>query len=145
MKPLVERLRLKARAVVQDFASKIDECNDKPKNVTNEKLFKSMKRWHKNSHISERDWQSSFKDIEHKLDVVGKMKLEEDFKGYLDAKFKLTSKSLTKGFSITPILDFLETDIRSLYQRKLNERAAAEAGNNLRTLWFEGEIQKHSF
>ena len=122
METYTERLGHKARVIVQDFDSKISD--EAPKIAINQKLFKSMKRWHKNSHISENDWKTAFTKIEHKLDVLGKMKLDEDFKSYLDLKFKQTS--LVKAFSVTPILEFLDSDIRRLYKRRMDARAGEE-------------------
>ena len=121
-----EQLLRKAKAVNLDFKTRTrktdtDSREDVP-SLSNEDelLLVSMKRWHENAHMSENDWRVCFGKIQHELDVKEKMNLEEDLAKYLKNKFKQTS--LLNRFSVSPLLEFLDNDIRKLYQTKLDER-----------------------
>ena len=111
-----EELLKKVRGVLNYYKScVVFGSPDKSVDKKYMNLFSTMKRWHKNSHISTEDWKESFEIIKHSLDVRGKMKLPENLKIYLERKFSNTG--LRTRFSICEILEFLVPDIKMLFDK----------------------------
>jgi hypothetical protein len=123
MHSYAERLLLKANAVLKDYRDKVVLEHDEPivLNAKQLELFDSMKRWHCNAHMSEKDWKICFENVKHKLDVKEKMsQLDSDLEQFLKVKFAKTENK--DRWTISDSLDFLVSDIRELYQKKLDDR-----------------------
>ena len=113
-----ERLKKKVHAVLSQYKSKIDtDASDVEIEEKYKELFKSMKRWHRNSHVSRDEWKAAFEKIKPSLDVRGKLLVPTDLKLFLSAKFAKTN--IKDKFNICELLDFLVDDIRQ-YLMHLN-------------------------
>ena len=117
-----DQLLRKAKTIVDDYKLKISlsDSDSTPLDAQQMHLYESMKRWHTNAHVSRAEWRRCFDNISNNLDVKESMSIEEDLQQFLQSKFK--KASLKNMFSISPLLDFLEDDIRKLYHVKLDTR-----------------------
>ena len=88
--------------------------------TSEKKLFDSMTRHHKNSHISPEDWFSSFQKVKLNLGTKENMTLDNDFVVFLNAMFAKTD--LNRQFSVPEMLHHLEDPIRKYYDDLLIER-----------------------
>ena len=121
MKTFVEYLMLKSRSVMIDYQLQAGDSTTVELSEVENKLFESMKRWHVNMHMKKADWKSCFERVNHKLDVKEKMEpIREDLRKFLQTKFK--AYALKDQFSICEVLEFMESDIRDLYQQKIDQR-----------------------
>ena len=83
-------------------------------------LFSSMKRWHKNSHISDSTWLEKFQKIVPLLNLEGKMQLSPVVNLFLHQKSK--AENLKSRLKIPDFLDAIIPSIREAYQSLINER-----------------------
>lgn len=98
--------------------------------------FETMSRWHKNSHTLKEEWLSAYESIKVNLDVEERMtKLGGSFQQFMRyfgmvfkyvryllifrKKFASSSSSVLDRFTITPMLEMLEENIRVLYESRL--------------------------
>ena len=119
---LADQLLEKSKSVISDYKSFI--VFDEKKVVIDEdkhEIYSSMKRWHFNAHKTQTYWKEMFTKSVTSLDVKEKMnQLDTDLKNFLKKKFKASGPK--DQFSICGILEFLVSDVRQLYQIKLDER-----------------------
>ena len=122
MNKYADQLLLKVKSVLHDYQFKVKLGQESLEMDSEQsKIFESMKRWHANSHMSESDWKVCFDKIKHKVDVKENMKnLDDDLRKFLKTKF--AAENPQDQFAISPILEFLESDIRDFYRMKTGER-----------------------
>ena len=121
MKTFVEYLKLKSKSVMIDYQLLPGDDTSDEMSQKDRALFESMKRWHVNLHMKEADWKACFDRVKNKLDVKEKMEpISEDLNKFLRTKFK--AYALKDQFSVCEVLEFLESDIRVLYQLRIDQR-----------------------
>ena len=110
---------IKIRQWYKDYLIKVNVNSvESSVNVEQPKLFKSMTRWHRNSHIADVVWKSNYDHIVPLLNIKSKMNLDKHLQRFLDKKAK--SSRLMDQLRIPDFLDFLSTSIRELYQNLLD-------------------------
>ena len=111
MNKYADQLLLKVKCVLHDYQFKVKLGQESLEMDSEQsKIFESMKRWHANSHMSESDWKVCFDKMKHKVDVKKNMKhLDDDLRKFLKTKF--AAENPQDQFAISPILEFLESDI----------------------------------
>ena len=125
MRNYAEQLLLKAQKVLCDYEEKVQDINSCDIDNGDKILLDSMGRWHSNGHMRRQDWINCFDKIKDRLDVKGKMlPMDDDVSSFLKMKFAQTN--LKNRFSICEILSFLESDIKDLYQNKIDKRDEEE-------------------
>ena len=125
MKNYAEQLLSKAQQVLCDYEEKVQDMNSCDIDGGEKLLFESMGRWHANGHMKREDWVNCFEKIKDRLDIKDKMlPMDDDLRIFL--KIKFAQNDPKNCFSICEILSFLESDIKNLYQKKIDKRDEEE-------------------
>ena len=86
-------------------------------------LFKSMKRWHKNLHIFDKELINLLDEVNKKglIDVKEKMAaIPKELKTFLDVKFRKTH--VRESFTIHDLFENILGEIMKIYKEKLDDR-----------------------
>ena len=100
--------------LLENASSSSTECSENQK-----KIYASMKRWHKNSHIGEEIWLKSYNAILSKLDLEKNMKVDSTLKKFIMEKKRNTA--LVQRLKSSEMFEFLIPTIKSLYDKLIDD------------------------